>query len=53
MVPQTNIDVLRHILRYCEKIDILIERFGFDVEIFKKDENQSECEKQDIVDNDI
>ena len=34
---QANIDILRHILRYCDNIEQLIIRFGKDVEIFKND----------------
>lgn len=35
--PQANIDVLRHILKYCEKVETLILRFGNDITVFKKD----------------
>lgn len=35
--PQANIDILRHILRYCENIETLINRFGNDITVFKKD----------------
>lgn len=34
---QTNVDVLRHILRYCNNIELLINRFGKDFEIFTDD----------------
>lgn len=34
---QANIDILRHILRYCDNIEQLIVRFGKDVETFKND----------------
>lgn len=32
-----DIDILVHILRYCNNIRELIERFGEDIEIFKQD----------------
>lgn len=34
---QANIDILRHIYRYCDNIEILINRFGNDFNIFEKD----------------
>lgn len=34
---QTDFDVLCHILRYCERIDDLIKRFGREEEIFVND----------------
>ena len=34
---QANIDILRHILRYCDNIEQLILRFGKDIETFKND----------------
>ena len=33
----SDIDILRHILRYCNQINILVKRFGKDLEIFKSD----------------
>lgn len=35
--PNADIDVLRHILKYCNNIENLISRFGNDFEIFKND----------------
>lgn len=35
--PQANIDILRHMLRYCVKIEQLIERFGKDETVFRND----------------
>ncbi len=35
--PQANIDILKHILRYCNNIEQLIERFGKDFSAFKSD----------------
>lgn len=35
--PQANIDILRHILKYCNRIEGYIERFGNDFTAFKED----------------
>ncbi len=35
--PQANIDILRHIAKYCENIEALIQRFGKDAAAFKED----------------
>ncbi len=35
--PQVDFDILRHILKYCDNIDVLIARFGNDFEVFKID----------------
>ncbi|MBC8560775.1 HepT-like ribonuclease domain-containing protein [Fumia xinanensis] len=35
--PQANIDILNRILKYCENIEKLIERFGKDYTIFQND----------------
>ncbi len=35
--PNADIDVLRHILKYCNNIAELISRFGNDIEVFKAD----------------
>jgi len=34
---KTNMDVLEHILRYCDRIETIIERFGADKNIFLND----------------
>lgn len=35
--PNADIDILRHILKYCDNIEALIARFGSDIEVFKAD----------------
>ena len=35
--PNADIDILRHILKYCDNIEALISRFGNDIEVFKAD----------------
>ena len=35
--PNADIDVLRHILKYCSNIAELISRFGNNIEVFKAD----------------
>ena len=35
--PNADIDILRHILKYCSNIAELISRFGNDIEVFKAD----------------
>lgn len=35
--PQANIDILKHILKYCNNIEQLIGRFGKDIETFRND----------------
>lgn len=35
--PQTNVDILRHILKHCIRIEEDIERFGSDFETFRED----------------
>ena len=35
--PQANIDILRHMLKYCNRIEAYIERFGNDLAVFKDD----------------
>lgn len=35
--PQVNLDILKHILRYCNNISELIERFGKNIQNFKTD----------------
>lgn len=32
-----DMDILQHILRYCNNVEQLIDRFGCDIEIFKAD----------------
>ena len=32
-----NISILKHMLKYCEEINKTLNRFGTDIEIFKKD----------------
>ena len=34
---QVNIDILKHIKRYCDEVQTFIERFGNDINIFKND----------------
>lgn len=34
---QSDLDILCHILRYCERIENIIERFGSEEEVFKSD----------------
>ncbi len=35
--PQADIDILKHILRYCNNIEALILRFGNDYAVFRED----------------
>ena len=35
--PNADIDILRHILKYCDNIEALIARFGSNIEVFKAD----------------
>ena len=46
---RANIDILKHIKRYCEEVQTFIERFGDDFEIFETDDAFRAAVSMDIL----
>lgn len=48
---RTDFDILCHILRYCERIENIIERFGCEEEIFKRDMAYRDAVSMNLLQN--